>query len=34
MARVGRELEAARERPTKTLTEDPETGKYRIRDKG
>ena len=36
MARVDREMEAVRERPTETLQRDPETGCYRLedRDKG
>jgi hypothetical protein len=33
MARVDRELEAARNRPTETLKRDPETGRYRINEK-
>lgn len=33
MRRVGRELESVRKRPAETLTRDPETGKYRLRDK-
>jgi hypothetical protein len=33
MARVDRELEAARKRPTETLKQDPETGRYRIEEK-
>jgi hypothetical protein len=33
MARVDREVEAVRKRPSETLVEDPETGKYRPRDK-
>ena len=32
MARVDRELEAARKLPTETLKEDPETGRYRPDD--
>jgi len=31
MARVGREVDQARGRPTETLTEDPKTGRYRPR---
>jgi hypothetical protein len=34
MARVDRELGAVRKRPTETLTQDPNTGKYKVRDKG
>jgi hypothetical protein len=34
MARVDREVEAVRKRPTETLQQDPKTGKYRLRDKG
>ena len=34
MARVDREVEAVRKRPSETLVEDPKTGKYRPRDKG
>ena len=34
MARVGRELDRARDRPTATLTQDPKTGKYKVKDKG
>jgi hypothetical protein len=33
VARVGRELDRARSRPTETLTQDPKTGKYRVREK-
>ena len=33
MARVDRELQAVRERPTETLIEDPKTGKYKVKDK-
>ena len=33
MARVGRELDRARGRPSETLTQDPQTGKYRVREK-
>jgi hypothetical protein len=33
MARVDRELEAARKRPTDTLKEDPETGRYKLDEK-
>jgi hypothetical protein len=33
MARIDRELEAARKRPTETLKQDPETGRYRIKEK-
>ena len=33
MARVERELEAVRSRPTDTLERDPETGRYRLKDK-
>jgi hypothetical protein len=32
MARVGREVEATRKRPAETLTQDPATGRYRVRD--
>ena len=31
MARVGREVEAVRQRPTDTLEQDPKTGKYRVK---
>jgi hypothetical protein len=34
MARVDREVEAARKRPQETLTQDPETGRYKVKDKG
>jgi hypothetical protein len=34
MARVDREVEAVRKRPTETLTRDPESGRYRVKDKG
>jgi hypothetical protein len=34
MARVDRELEAVRRQPTETLERDPESGRYRLRDKG
>ena len=34
MARVGRELDKARGRPTDTLTQDPKTGKYKVKEKG
>ena len=34
MARVDREVEAVRKRPSETLTQDPKTGKYRVKDKG
>jgi hypothetical protein len=34
MARVDREVEAVRKRPSETLVQDPKTGKYRVRDKG
>jgi len=34
MARVGRELDRARGRPTETLMQDPKTGKYRVRERG
>jgi hypothetical protein len=33
MARVGREVERARGLPTETLTQDPKTGRYRVKDK-
>jgi hypothetical protein len=33
MARVGREVEATRKRPAETLTRDPATGRYRVKDK-
>jgi hypothetical protein len=32
MARVGRELDRARGEPTQTLTQDPKSGKYKVRD--
>jgi hypothetical protein len=31
MARVGRDLDKARGRPTQTLEEDPKTGRYKVR---
>jgi hypothetical protein len=31
MARVGRELDRARGRPTETLMQDPKTGKYKVK---
>jgi hypothetical protein len=34
MARVDRELEAARERPGETLHHDPVTGRYKVKGKG
>jgi hypothetical protein len=34
MARVSREVEAVRKSPTETLTRDPQTGKYKVQDKG
>ena len=34
MARVDREVEAVRKRPSETLQQDPKTGKYRLKDKG
>jgi hypothetical protein len=34
MARVDRELETVRKRPTETLVEDPKTGKYRLKNGG
>jgi hypothetical protein len=34
MARVGRELDAARGRPTETLTQDPKSGKYKVKGGG
>jgi hypothetical protein len=33
MARVGRDLDRARGRPTETLTQDPKTGRYRPSNK-
>lgn len=33
MARVDRELQTVRKRPSETLVQDPKTGKYRLRDK-
>jgi hypothetical protein len=33
MARVRRELTRARGQPTDTLTQDPKTGKYRLKDR-
>ena len=33
MARVGRELDKNRGRPTETLTQDPKTGRYKIKNK-
>ena len=32
MGRIDRELEAVRKRPSETLTKDPKTGKYRLKD--
>jgi 3-mercaptopyruvate sulfurtransferase SseA len=32
MARVDREVEAVRKPPTETLTRDPETGRYRVKE--
>jgi len=32
MARVTRELDRARGRPTETLARDPKTGKYKVRN--
>ena len=32
MARVGREVEQTRGRPTETLTQDPKTGRYKVKD--
>lgn len=34
MARVDREVESARGRPSQTLEQDPKTGKYRPKDNG
>ena len=34
MARVTREVDRARGRPTETLTQDPKTGKYKVKDAG
>jgi hypothetical protein len=34
MARVDREVESARGRPTETLERDPKTGRFRPKDKG
>lgn len=31
MARVGRELDKARGQPTETLTQDPKTGRYKVK---
>lgn len=33
MARVDRNLEAVRNKPTETLEHDPETGRYKLKDK-
>jgi hypothetical protein len=33
MARIDRELQTVRKRPTETLTQDPKTGKYKVGDK-
>ena len=33
MARVTREVDRARGRPTETLTRDPSTGKYKVKNK-
>ena len=33
MARVGREIDKVRGQPTETLTQDPKTGKYKVKDK-
>ncbi len=32
MARVDREVEATRKRPAETLTRDPESGRYRVKE--
>jgi hypothetical protein len=34
MARVDREVEAVRKRPSETLEQDPKTGRYRVKDDG
>jgi hypothetical protein len=34
MARVDRELDAVRKRPSETLERDPGSGRYRVRDQG
>ena len=34
MARIDREIEAVRKEPEQTLEHDPETGRYKVRDKG
>lgn len=33
MARIDREVEAVRRRPPETLTRDPQTGRYTLKDK-
>jgi hypothetical protein len=33
MARVGREIDKARGRPTETLEQDPATGRYKVKGK-
>ena len=33
MARVDRNIEAVRNKPTETLEHDPETGRYKLKDK-
>lgn len=33
MARVDRELEAVRNKPAETLEHDPQTGRYKLKDK-
>jgi hypothetical protein len=33
MARVDRELESVRNKPSETLEHDPETGRYKLKDK-
>jgi hypothetical protein len=33
MARVDRELEAVRKKPAETLEHDPQTGRYKLKDK-
>ena len=34
MARIDREVEAVRKPPAETLTRDPETGRYKVKDVG
>jgi hypothetical protein len=34
MARIDREVEAVRKPPAETLTRDPKTGRYKVKDEG